>query len=1706
MAGNTRFHSKYHFAQHHSEVTEKTTQFPDAATDPIASQTLPFQGDFYSDGVLKIHSLDPNKFNYFGNDVEIDSDLIVTQNTSISGDLTVVGNVTLKANPELAEAQVIKIGDDKDGEGNTVDKVKFVAYVDSDLSPDDSLAHNLGEYHKRWWWLYVTNLSLDGEFKIGTCSKDSLEVEDRGLYINLKDHVGQPARVGINTCSPTNELSVVGRTDITETLTLTGNAFFHSNLILDGNADIDGDIILLDDNIIYWNNKDVAITANQEEMNLRHPIKFNIDTPVIETTTYSVDVFLREATDALDIHNCLMLFDTVNRRVGINTCEPVDNLDVRGSVNIEGHHVYVKTDENVEIQTTGDFQLSADADVKFESENLKTYTRNETVFTANKDVIVTSEESDIELQAPKGAVNILVKDFGVSVQDEYSIAAGQKIRLNSPFIEVVNQRLKINSDDWIEVNTTDRTDNIANDHVINIDNDQIINVTRDRITTIGRDDKLFVKRDRITEVDRDDIELIKHDSHLTVNNNRHTHILQNDSLVVGVDLSANIMRDKYLVVDNNKIDHVKQNNHVTIDNDQVVTIGVDQTSTIGNDQTQVIKHDQKTTVENNQHLDVLVDRIETIHRDDIKHVDRDARETVTNNKLTDVENIYTIDSGNYTNIINGNLGLDLTDPVYRMSIPCGDEIGTSRKTTTGEVSANSYIEFCSVDENTAGDHDMTLFNDNQSDIVFDPGRSVVVPNNNVGIGKVPEPEYALEVVGQSHLIGRVITDGTMVDTTLNDNQVIYKDDITKAHTTTMEFYYDGIRAAIGHIPAVDETAMLYVAKGPIRLESRSNNILTIDSSRTIDFSSISDDHIINSAVFESPVDHNMVVDLRNNNENTAFIVRSSGFVDGTDVYTGEADTIALMVRPESSREKAFFGFNTTRNVLETTDSSGIAHNYDAVFNAHMDVTGDLHVGDDIHIEDNAVIDGKIRINSEDEIAGLEVYSGRADLIEVINNVEHRFEIGSHTDLFTRSTSEIPGSGSVHGSTISNATNDHFVLDLRNTSEEHRFAIRYSSDNTGVADKIVMTAGHYIYDIPNPNFDSSQPVSSANPQTIKDPLQGHVGINCVATPGYHLDVNGTMRITGDFVVEGDETTIRVGNVTVEDKNIILNIVPDGVSSTAVTNDAGVLIQGDNNEIVGYWKVHDTDVDKLVAKAPTGKEVMLDVNGTVTSNLTLADTNITSNFSNLTLQDTNFSSLSGDHSFVNVNSIVEYADITVTTADQTARPEITLKTDLTTNPTTGRSAFPVKLSLIDSEQSGLRSSINMIDSDYSANQSTQTLDDSTHVQTNSTLTLNNSTESLNQSTMTMDASTAVVESTTININDSTVTVDTSSITSDNSTVLFDSGSSFTAESGRISIINQDLTTDSTEAQFSQLVLTDSLTVPVGNDKGLTQDGNIRYNSTTGEYEGYVQNNGANFNGATGHWVPFNRVSDEDGDTYIQPQTSLNTDEDRLDFYIDGVRIGYMSSNVITFDAPIINNHTTGLKVPVGNTAERPECLAQGSTDECTGIVRFNTDLVSFEGYNGANWTNIGGLIDVDRDTYITPESSPQSDEDELVFVTANSKAAELTTSLFNVYRKTTVSTSGSARVAVGGPIRSTFNNNSVNQLTPTSAQAATGMQTGRRYYVFNHNGGEQYPLVQVYDNNKRMIIPDEIHLTSNNQVCIDLTSFGTISGTWCIVVYV
>ena len=52
--------------------------------------------------------------------------------------------------------------------------------------------------------------------------------------------------------------------------------------------------------------------------------------------------------------------------------------------------------------------------------------------------------------------------------------------------------------------------------------------------------------------------------------------------------------------------------------------------------------------------------------------------------------------------------------------------------------------------------------------------------------------------------------------------------------------------------------------------------------------------------------------------------------------------------------------------------------------------------------------------------------------------------------------------------------------------------------------------------------------------------------------------------------------------------------------------------------------------------------------------------------------------------------------------------------------------------------------------------------------------------------------------------------------------------------------------------------------------------------------------------------------------------------------------------------------------------------------------------------------------------------------------------------------------------------------------------------------SHNLNAQYLSVTIYDNNDKIIIPDDVTATDANTSTIDLSSYGTIASTWRVVI--
>lgn len=103
-------------------------------------------------------------------------------------------------------------------------------------------------------------------------------------------------------------------------------------------------------------------------------------------------------------------------------------------------------------------------------------------------------------------------------------------------------------------------------------------------------------------------------------------------------------------------------------------------------------------------------------------------------------------------------------------------------------------------------------------------------------------------------------------------------------------------------------------------------------------------------------------------------------------------------------------------------------------------------------------------------------------------------------------------------------------------------------------------------------------------------------------------------------------------------------------------------------------------------------------------------------------------------------------------------------------------------------------------------------------------------------------------------------------------------------------------------------------------------------------------------------------------------------------------------------------TSFVIPSGTEGER------GIAEQ--GSIRYNTTITQFEGYNGTSWSSLGGVRDVDGDTYIKPETSAGSDEDTLYFYNQDSNTLRITLTAFEFNQVDTITsdTTNNLNVAV------------------------------------------------------------------------------------------
>ena len=162
------------------------------------------------------------------------------------------------------------------------------------------------------------------------------------------------------------------------------------------------------------------------------------------------------------------------------------------------------------------------------------------------------------------------------------------------------------------------------------------------------------------------------------------------------------------------------------------------------------------------------------------------------------------------------------------------------------------------------------------------------------------------------------------------------------------------------------------------------------------------------------------------------------------------------------------------------------------------------------------------------------------------------------------------------------------------------------------------------------------------------------------------------------------------------------------------------------------------------------------------------------------------------------------------------------------------------------------------------------------------------------------------------------------------------------------------------------TDAIRIPVGGtqQRPAGSTGMIRYNQDLHRYEGYND---------FSVWSTLAGVIDLSQTTYISVLSDDgSSDVHKIRFFVSGTEVmnlttsntlGKLGLNTITPRVSLEVIGTDAIRVPVGASAQRP---AQTGT----GMIRYNTDLHRYEGYNDLNvWSSLGGVIDQEQTTFIS-----------------------------------------------------------------------------------------------------------------------------------------
>lgn len=255
------------------------------------------------------------------------------------------------------------------------------------------------------------------------------------------------------------------------------------------------------------------------------------------------------------------------------------------------------------------------------------------------------------------------------------------------------------------------------------------------------------------------------------------------------------------------------------------------------------------------------------------------------------------------------------------------------------------------------------------------------------------------------------------------------------------------------------------------------------------------------------------------------------------------------------------------------------------------------------------------------------------------------------------------------------------------------------------------------------------------------------------------------------------------------------------------------------------------------------------------------------------------------------------------------------------------------------------------------------------------------------------------------------------------------------GRVYIPNSDVQID------QNLTVTTDLTVTTGTTylKSVDITGNVTQDGDINQTGNFTTSGTADITGnitGTGYLqlpqirVENNVISTTTTDTNLELQANGTGN-----VVIEGIQVSdnNIQSTATNSDITLVPqgtgnvviNSNQSLQIPVGTTAERPDPASNG-------MIRFNTDLQKYEGYNNGLWLVLSGVQDADGNTRIIAEATPGANDNIIYFYVDNALMATLDSTKLFVERLQT------ANLDITG--------NSINAIAPNTDIIFTTAGTG------------------------------------------------------------